>query len=245
MHWPFDKAFRRSGPSTPDWPNVMAELAGRARHPALKDFYERGAVAGDTPIESVPLAALDFETTGLDPNRHSIVSVGIVPFDIGRIRCRGSAYWVVQPRRELSQKSVTIHHITHDEIAAAPDIGEIVEELLAAMAGRVIVVHYRLIERRFFDRMMINRFGEGLLFPVIDTMSVEARMQPLSRPGVLGRLFGRRPVSLRLADSRARYHLPTYAPHHALTDALATAELLQAQVAHHYSRDTPVRVLWC
>ncbi|MFG6138719.1 hypothetical protein [Halomonas sp. B23F22_10] len=32
--------------------------------------------------------------------------------------------------------------------------------------------------------------------------------------------------------------------HPALTDALATAELLQAQIAHHDSPETPVGTIW-
>jgi len=38
--------------------------------------------------------------------------------------------------------------------------------------------------------------------------------------------------------------LPRYRLHHALTDALATAELLQAQVAHRFTPDTPLSALW-
>jgi DNA polymerase-3 subunit epsilon len=38
--------------------------------------------------------------------------------------------------------------------------------------------------------------------------------------------------------------LPDYTPHHALTDAIATAELLQAQIAHHFSPDMPVKDFW-
>ena len=49
---------------------------------------------------------------------------------------------------------------------------------------------------------------------------------------------------MRLADSRRRYNLPAYQAHHALSDALACAELLQAQIAHHYSPHTPLRQLW-
>ncbi|MBB3142903.1 DNA polymerase III epsilon subunit-like protein [Halomonas organivorans] len=32
--------------------------------------------------------------------------------------------------------------------------------------------------------------------------------------------------------------------HHALTDALATAELLQVQIAYHYRPETPVGTIW-
>lgn len=45
-------------------------------------------------------------------------------------------------------------------------------------------------------------------------------------------LLGRKQASLRLVDSRARYHLPYYRQHHTFIDALACAELLQAQCEH-------------
>jgi DNA polymerase-3 subunit epsilon len=54
----------------------------------------------------------------------------------------------------------------------------------------------------------------------------------------------KRPESIRLADSRARYNLPAYAPHDALTDAIATAELMQAQIKYHFSPDTAIKKLW-
>ena len=79
---------------------------------------------------------------------------------------------------------------------------------------------------------------------MIDTMSLEARLHRQSLWARFRRWLGRPPVSIRLHTSRARYGLPAYQGHHALVDALATAELLQAQVAHHYSADTPVGELW-
>ena len=57
-------------------------------------------------------------------------------------------------------------------------------------------------------------------------------------------LKGGQTPSLRLDSSRKRYNLPTYTPHHALTDAIATAELLQAQLAHYYKPDTHIEKLW-
>ena len=153
---------------------------------------------------------------------------------------------MVRPRIELNPESVVIHAITHARIASAPDLGDILDELLPALAGQVIVVHCREIERTFIDLALKARIGEGIEFPVIDTMELEARLHRRPPPGLLARLFRRRPapVSIRLADSRERYRLPRYRAHHALTDALATAELLQAQLSHRFTPDTPLRELW-
>ncbi|MBU0902929.1 MAG: 3'-5' exonuclease [Gammaproteobacteria bacterium] len=225
-----------------DWAARFAELATSAKDPRLQTFYQAGCVAADTPLEQVPLLALDVETTGLDANQHAIVSLGLLPFNLQRIRCGEARYWVIKPASELSSESVTFHHITHSDIRHAPRLGQILDELLTVMAGKVMVVHYRGIERSFLDQAVREHLGEGLQFPVIDTMQLEARLH--RQPSWWERLLRRQPVSIRLADSRLRYNLPPYQAHHALTDALATAELLQAQVATHYSADTPVGQLW-
>lgn len=225
-----------------DWAARFAELAASAKDPRLQAFYQAGCVAADTPLEQVPLLALDVETTGLDANQHAIVSLGLMPFNLQRIRCGDARYWVVKPASELSSESVTFHHITHSDIRHAPRLGQILDELLTVMAGKVMVVHYRTIERSFLDQAVREHLGEGLQFPVIDTMQLEARLH--RQPNWWERLLRRQPVSIRLADSRLRYNLPPYQAHHALTDALATAELLQAQVATHYSADTLVGQLW-
>lgn len=226
-----------------EWSVRFEQLALEAKHPALQRFYKAGAVPARTAIDSVQLLALDVETTGLDAQAHSIVSIGLLPFTLSRIQCRHAKYWVIRPSSELSGKSVTFHHITHSEISNAPTFDKVFETLLDAMAGHVMVVHYRNIEREFLHQAFFRLLGEGLQFPVIDTMQLEARIHR-QNPGLFRRLLRRPQPSIRLADSRARYNLPMYHAHHALTDALATAELLQAQIATHQLPSTPIGTLW-
>jgi len=227
-----------------DWPQLFHTLAASSRDERLRTYYGNGCVSADTPLAEAPLVALDVETTGLDPRQHAIVSLGLVPMDLQRIRCSEARYWVVKPTSELVDQSIAFHHITHSDIRHAPRLASVLEELLEALAGKVVVVHYRNIERLFLDQALRQHLGEGLGFPVIDTMELEARLYPKRRSGWLDRLLGRQPVSIRLADSRLRYGLPLYQAHHALTDALATAELLQAQIATHYTAQTPVGAVW-
>ncbi|MFI8482268.1 3'-5' exonuclease [Pseudomonas sp. NPDC078700] len=230
---------------TPHWQEQFQVLADSARDPRLQRFYKAGAVNADTPLEDVQLLALDVETTGLDAQNHCIVSLGLMPFNLKRIECRKAQYWVVKPKSELSSESITFHHITHSDIRYAPRLEQVLGELLEAMAGSVMVVHYRNIERSFLNQALQQATGEGLQFPVIDTMELEARIHGSQRkPSWWDRIRGRQPTSIRLADSRLRYNLPHYQAHHALTDALATAELLQAQVATHYSGQITIADLW-
>lgn len=226
------------------WPERFRELATQASDKRLKAFYEAGCVAAETPLKEVPFVGLDFETTGLDPKKHSIVSIGLVPFTIDRVQLGGSRHWLVKPELPLHQTSIMIHGITHSDIDKAPDLSGVLDEVLEGLAGRIPVVHYRRIERSFLNVALKWRLGEEIRFPVIDTMAIESYLHPHRHPNWWQRLRGKQPVSIRLPDSRLRYGLPHYPPHNALVDALASAELLMAQVQHHFSPETPVGDLW-
>ena len=235
--------FSRYATHSPDWTSRFSQLAREAGDPRLKAFYHAGVPDRTTPIKDVPLLAMDFETTGLNPQTDGIVSIGIVPMMLDRIKCAQSQHWIIKPNARLKSTSIVIHGITHSDIASAPRLDDIMADLLEAMAGHIMVVHHRGIERSFLNEALKFLIDEGIEFPVIDTMELEARLH--RKPRTLWEVMTNKlRVSIRLADNRTRYHLPFYRPHHALTDALSSAELLQAQIATHYSADTPVGELW-
>ncbi|CCN71109.1 3'-5' exonuclease [Vibrio nigripulchritudo] len=227
-----------------DWQSRFKEKAQSVTDERLHDFYQAGIVSGDTPLSKVPFVALDFETTGLDAEKDDIVSIGLVPFNLNRIYCNQARHWIVRPNTPLQEESVVIHGITHNDILDAPDLRRVLDEVLDALAGKVVVVHYRKIEREFLDTALKDRIEEGIVFPVMDTMEIESYVQDMNTKGIFNRLKGNKRQSVRLGSSRERYGLPVYPPHHALTDAMATAELLQAQIQHHFSPDTPIEKVW-
>jgi len=227
-----------------DWQAMLDTKREQVKHETLQAFYQQGWVAPDTPLKDVPFVALDFETTGLDSEKDAIVSIGLVPFTLSRIRCQQAQHWIVNPNRPLAESSIVIHGITHSDIMNAPDFSHVIEPLLSALAGAIVVVHYRRIEREFLNRAIKQRLGEGIIFPMVDTMELEARKHRTGKRSLMDRIMRRPLASIRLADSRTRYQLPFYQSHHALTDAIATAELLQAQVAHDFSPDTPISDVW-
>lgn len=225
--------------STFDWQSHYKALAHDAKNEHLKAFYTQAYGNTNTPIKAVEFVALDFETTGLNSEVDDIVSVGLVPFSMQRVYCKHAKHWVVQPRKSLSEESIVIHGITHSEVDDAPDLTSKLAPLLNALSGKIVVVHYAAIERHFLNNALLARINEGIQFALVDTMELEQRALR-ARQGLIGRLFNQKVGSLRLTDSRARYSLPAYHNHNALTDALATAELLIAQMQYHYREDTPL-----
>ena len=226
-----------------NWNTRYAQLADDAQNNLLKEFYLSTYSDATASVKDIPFVALDFETTGLNSKTDDIVSVGLVPFTLARIYCKQSKHWVVQPRRNLSESSIVIHGITHNDVDNAPDFDNIIAPLLDALRSKVIVVHYAAIERGFFNSALLLRLKERIEFMVVDTMELERRALK-AKQGLIGQIFNTKLGSLRLNDCRKRYSLPVYEGHHALTDALATAELLQAQLRHHYTEETPLCTIW-
>lgn len=229
---------------TIQWSTKFQHKQEQASDERLIAFYSNALPSPDTPIADIEFVALDFETTGLNPQKDGIITIGLVPFNLNRIFLRQSKHWKVRPQEKLDEDSVIIHGITHSELIDAPDLNDILGDFLHCLSGKVVVVHYRRIEREFLDQALRTRIGEGIEFPVLDTLEIEANIQQKLFGGLWNKLKGKKPESLRLAQSRRRYGLPDYTPHHALTDAIATAELLQAQVAHHYRPDQPISDFW-
>ncbi|CAM4336470.1 3'-5' exonuclease [Vibrio agarivorans] len=227
-----------------DWAGKFEKRAALSAHPALKAFYQSGLPDGDTPLKNIRFLAMDFETTGLDYKDDSIISIGVVPFDLNRIYLREAQEWKVRPRKQLSEDSVVIHGITHSDLIDAPDFEDVIPEVLKSMQDVVTVVHYHHIERRFLDHEFRSRYGDRVEFPLVDTMAIESNIQQRLNGGLINRLKGKTTESLRLAKSRERYGLPTYSPHHALTDAIATAELLQAQIHYNQWQESRIKEIW-
>ncbi|WP_322802715.1 3'-5' exonuclease [Vibrio alfacsensis] len=229
---------------TPEWSTRFQQLAAQAKDERLKRYYSTPITGGDTSLKDVPFVSIDFETTGLNAEEDAILTIGLVPFTIDRVQCLGSRHWIVNPNRELNEESVVIHGITDSEVRNAPQLEEILDSILEAMAGKVVLVHYKNIERQFFHNALLNTLGEGIQFPVVDTLDIEYAIQRRQCEGWINQLKGKKPGSVRLGHARERYGLPAYQPHHALTDALATAELFQAQLQHHFDREMPLSKVW-
>ena len=210
--------FRR----TPEQGRVRA--LGRVGPGPLRDYLETPLPGLDTPLADLGLLAVDIETTGLDPRRDRVLSIGWLPVDGGRVVLGGAGRVVVHDVEGVGQ-SATVHGLTDDELAGGVPIEDAVARLLAALTGRVLLAHFARIETEFLAAVCEKAWGAALPCVAVDTFELERR-------AVAGG-WGSEPVSgsLRLWTARERRGLPVYRAHEALTDALACAELYLAQRA--------------
>ncbi len=190
----------------------------------LHDYLASALPAPDTPAERLRLLSVDLETTGLDPRRDRVLSIGFVPIDELRIRLRGARRFVVRAETPVGSSAV-IHGITDDALVTGVPMRAALGEVLPALRGRVLLSHFTDIEERFLSAACKEHFGAGMPCARIDTLELQRRI-------IVGRLHGEAPPgTLRLWEARRRYGLPAYRAHDALVDALACAELFLAQVA--------------
>ena len=210
----------------------------KAQDESLKNYYELTLPlieqCEQLNLSEVELLALDLETTGLNPEMDDILSIGTVRMKFDRILYGSRRRWLLKPASKLRADSISIHGITHSEVESAPDLAQVLPEFLQEMAGRVAVVYCAAIEESFLDVAIRYRLGEGFVFPAIDTMGLARSFENKRKQNFLSKLFNNtQSHSLRLGDQRDLYGLPFYPPHEAVTDALATGELLMAMHQHH------------
>jgi DNA polymerase-3 subunit epsilon len=230
-------------PSLLGWVEYYRQRSTSSKNERISDFYRQGVISPETSIGQAPMVAMDFETTGLSSADSEIVSIGLVPFDLRRIYCGESRHWIVKPEQDITEDSIVFHGITHSNVDTAPPLANILDRVLDAIEGKLVVVHYRYIEREFFNKAVLRLLQEPLLFPLIDTMEIESNILQ-EQQSFFDKILRKQLEPVRLGYCRRRYNLPHYDAHNALTDAIATAELLQAQIAHHLNPDMPVKDLW-
>ena len=173
----------------------------------------------------VEYIAVDLETTGLDPRKDQILSLGWVRVDGNRVDLASARHRLVRVEGAIPAASAVIHQITDDLAATGAELAVALQEFLEALRGRVMIAHHAQVERGFLGAACKRLLGGGLLAPTIDTQAIARRT------------FERRHISYKASDLRLhalgeRYNLPRYGAHNALSDALAAAELFLAQAAH-------------
>jgi DNA polymerase-3 subunit epsilon len=178
------------------------------------------------PWQRETYAVLDLETTGLSPAIDDIVSVGMVPVRNGAIRWGERLYTVVRSHGTppIQPQALGVHQILPGETDQGPDLERVLAEVGRRLEESVLVVHHAGIDVRFLQRAF-GRFGwRWPRPPVVDTVRLLAKLE--RRLAQLEPYPA--PVPRGLAEARRRLGLPDHRAHHALADALATAELFLA-----------------
>ncbi|AGA34736.1 DNA polymerase III epsilon subunit [Thioalkalivibrio nitratireducens DSM 14787] len=200
-------------------------LALRLPDIPLRTYLKRRmpGLCGD--CRDTPFLAVDLETTGLNPARDQILSIGWVAMDGLSIRLETARQTWVRPSQAIPEASAVIHRITDDQAARGGSLGSALALLLRALEGRVMLAHHAAVELGFLDRACVSEYGYPCMIPTVDTLRLAQEQLARRQEAV-------RSDGLRLGALREQFNLPPYRSHDALSDALAAAELFCAQVSH-------------
>ena len=214
-----------------EWRATRARRA--TTHAGYRRYLDALSFALAAPAEQRDLLALDLETDGLDAGKSAIVQVGYVPLRLGGaadvlpgVRLGEARQVLVRGTGSLADDSVVVHGITDARRESGVTLAQALEQTLEAITGRVLVAHCAGVERAFLDAACRTVCGAPFVGATICTLELERRWFPRPRTA----------DGLRLGKLRSAHGLPSYPAHDALTDALACAELLLAQVAARRSR---------
>ena len=167
---------------------------------------------------SIDYSAVDVETTGLALKEDEVISIGVAQIHVGRIITEENFYREVRPYRSPSPESIRIHSLRGIDLMETAPIDSVMPDFVAQVSGKVLIAHAAWVEYAFLKRSLR---GTGLSFSkqMIDTAAL-ARAA-----GFAADVSGSEPSLEFLAR---RLHLPVYAPHNALGDALTTAVVFLA-----------------
>jgi len=166
-----------------------------------------------SPWRRAAFASLDFETTGLDYRRDSVVSFGVVPVRAGRVVVGESLHQLVIPAVASTTASMKIHQILPRDLERAASQDAAGAILCDALERRFLLAFYADVELAFLRRTFGGR-PRTWSNRMVDVRRLALELEhadPDSRYG--------------LTATADRYGVPVANPHEALDDALVTAQL--------------------
>jgi DNA polymerase-3 subunit epsilon len=185
----------------------------RLRRPRAVEIEE------DLPATEGRYVVVDTELTGLDEKRDSIVSIGAVRMEGGRIVFADAFSRLVNPEAAFKPESVVIHGITPSDVAGWPAIEEALSDFLDFCGDDIIVGHLVFLDLMFINREMKKILGATLQNPVIDTFSLFhwLKRKTMQNEYSLTGLF----------DIARHMGIPVRGAHDAVMDAFTTAQVFQ------------------
>ena len=194
---------------------VVALIGADPRVSRLGDGrWAKANATFDSPkLSDCVFAVVDVETTGLSAgNGDKIVEIAVVAVTKTTLELVFDS--LVNPERPVGEFSSSITQITDDMVREKPTFGEIADDIMAALAGRVFVAHNVAFDWGFVSREMRLARDLTLAGPRLCTVD-------LTRRYVRG-------LKKRNLDSVTHYFgVEIDGRHRAAGDAIATARVLQ------------------
>ncbi len=159
--------------------------------------------------------AYDCETTGLNPKKDEIISIGAVKIVGNKVKVSEKFEVMVKPRAAVAEESIKIHHIRNCDLEGAMEPRAAIEAFLEFIGNRPLVGYY--LE---FDIAMINKYTKEFLKTSLSNPQIEVSAMYFDAKNDV---FGGKNVDLKFESIMRELDLPMFGQHSAFYDALMTA----------------------
>jgi DNA polymerase III epsilon subunit family exonuclease len=167
----------------------------------------------ELPVADVPIAVIDFETTGLSADYDRVVEVSIVRVEPGGRKRTLVLDTLVNPGRSVS--ATEIHGITDAMVKDAPTFRDIWPAMHSALSGCVVAAYNAYFDMRFLTAEA-QRAGDAVHVPYFCLMYMRS---------IIG--VGQR---CRLDVACQHHGIQLNDAHRSARDAMATAELVPVYI---------------
>jgi len=183
---------------------------------AISKYREASPPLSAHVIHDTRFVVLDVETSGLDPYRDRLLSIGAVTVHDGTVALSDAFEVVLRQDVASDPPNILVHGIGGSMQLSGREARVALLEFIA-YAGRAPLVGYHVD----FDRVMIVRALQGAfgIQPLNDWLDL-ARILPALFPHLARRGRG-------LDFWLSQFSIDNFSRHDAMADALATAQLLQ------------------
>lgn len=197
---------------------TVAGLFGR--YLRRKAPLERVKPGIHTPLERLPMIAIDCETTGLNPRRDRIVSFAAVRIADGlHVQEPPVLDLLIEPNVEIPERATAVHGIDRARLVGAPTFATAYDRIAECLKGCVVIGHFVGFDLAILGRETARARKPWHEPPSLDTASLAATL-------------GYRSDSIDLEVLLARFGIATKGGRHtAAGDARMAAELFVA-LAH-------------
>jgi DNA polymerase III epsilon subunit family exonuclease len=167
-----------------------------------------------TPLSQVTFVVLDVETTGGSPTSASLTEVAAARYRGGELLATYQTF--VRPDERIPPYITALTGISDAMVADAPRIGEMLPSFLEFLGGGVVVGHNVRFDLSFLNHALESTGRDRLANATVDTLALARRLVRDMVP------------NCKLGTLAATLRLPHQPSHRALTDVLATGDLLHA-----------------
>lgn len=191
------------------------------------------AALGVRSLREQRWVVLDLETSGLNPHRDQVLSVGAVAIADGAIDFAQQFERTLHRPAQKANASTLIHGLGPSALAAGCDPAEALLDLLEFIGDSPLLAFHAPFDQRMLARALKESLGCRLQQPWLDV----AELAPMLNPDTVLR-------EASLDDWVARFGLQIDERHHASADAQVTAELalILFSQARRQQLDSPLQL---